>query len=203
MDTRVIEAAQLALSQRGTAGSHPDVVISPASQRRSSCASMAAPDVQAEQQPQIEPTVVDDQRYPVDDVIMPTPCELHVRARNISIHDAYGSALPLNPSTIHERPIPPGYTSVTVEQIVGNNEDLELDFVGGDGEKTLGDAHALHGVVLWRKADIKLTASTTAPVQTDRPSPRPTSPPSPLPPPSPPSPPAQRATSTPTPPTPD
>ena len=39
--------------------------------------------------------------------------------------------------------------------VVGNNEDLELDFVGGDGEKILGDA--LHGVVLWRKADIKLT----------------------------------------------
>ena len=57
---------------------------------------------------------------------------------------------------------PPGYTSVTVEQIVVNNENLELDFVGGDGEKTLGDA--LHGVVLWRNADIKLTASTTAPV---------------------------------------
>jgi len=125
-----------------------------------------------------------------------------VRARNISIHVAYGSALPLNPSTtIHGRPIPPGYTSVTVKQIVGNNEDLELDFVGGDGEKTLGDA--LHGVVLWRKADIKLTASTMAPVQTDRPSPRPTSPPSPLPPPSPPSPPAQRVTSTPTPPAPE
>ena len=39
--------------------------------------------------------------------------------------------------------MPLGYTSVTVEQIVGNNEDLELDFIGGDGEKTLGDA--LHG----------------------------------------------------------
>ncbi|KAG2561329.1 hypothetical protein PVAP13_8KG153904 [Panicum virgatum] len=108
---------------------------------------------------------------------MPSPCDLHVRARNISIHVAYG------------RPIPPGYTSVTVKQIIGNNEDLELDFVGGDGEKTLGDA--LHGVILWRKADIKLIASTTAPVQTDRPSP---SLPSPEPAPSPPSPPAQRAT---------
>ena len=85
MDARVNEVVQLALSQRGTAGSHPDVVISPASQRRSSCASTAASDVQADQQPQIEPTVVDDQRYPVDDVTMPTPCELHVRARNISI----------------------------------------------------------------------------------------------------------------------
>ena len=60
MDTRVNEAVQLALRQRGTAGSHPNVVISPASQRRSSCASTAVPDVQAEQQPQIEPTAVDD-----------------------------------------------------------------------------------------------------------------------------------------------
>src|SRR6185312_15195792 len=70
MDARVNKAVQLTLSQRGTAGLHPDVVISPVSQRRSSCASTAAPDVQAEQQPQIEPTAVDDQRYPVDDVTM-------------------------------------------------------------------------------------------------------------------------------------
>ena len=61
MDARVNEAVQLALSQRGTAGSHPDVVISPTSQRR-----------------QIEPTAVDDQRYPVDDVTMPTPCEQEI-----------------------------------------------------------------------------------------------------------------------------
>ena len=108
MDARVNETVQLALSQRGTTGSHPDVVISLGSQPRSSCASTAAPNVQVEQQPQIEPTAVDDQRYPVDDVTMPTPCELLVRARNISIHVAYGLALPLNPSTtIHGRPIPP------------------------------------------------------------------------------------------------
>ena len=48
MDARVNKTVQLALSQRGTAGSHPDVVISSASQRRSSCASTAALDVQAE-----------------------------------------------------------------------------------------------------------------------------------------------------------
>jgi hypothetical protein len=35
----------------------------------------------------------------------------------------------------------PGYSIATMEQIVeanGENEKLELDFVGGDGEKTLG-----------------------------------------------------------------
>ena len=36
MDARVNKTVQLALSQKGTAGLHPDVVISPASQRRSS-----------------------------------------------------------------------------------------------------------------------------------------------------------------------
>ena len=54
---------------------------------------------------------------------------------------------------------------LAVEQIVGtsgDNENLELDFVGGDGEKTLGDA--LYGIVLWRKADIKLIANKAAPV---------------------------------------
>ena len=93
MDARVNEAVQLALSQRGTAGSHPNVVISPVSQRRSSCASTAVPDVQADQHPQIEPPVVDDKWYPLDVITMPTACELHVRAKNISIHVAYGSAL--------------------------------------------------------------------------------------------------------------
>ena len=78
MDARVNEVVQQALSQRRIAGSYPDVVISPASQRRSSCVSTAAPDVQAEQQPQIEPTAVDNQRYPVDDVTMPTPCEQRI-----------------------------------------------------------------------------------------------------------------------------
>ena len=72
----------------------------------------------------------------------------------------------MNPiSTIHGMPIPLGYASVTIEQIVEPthiNENLELDFVGGDGEKTLGDA--LHGIVLWRKADIKLIANNAAPV---------------------------------------
>ena len=53
MDARVNEVVQLALSLRGTAGSHPDVVISLASQRRSCCASTAVPDVQANSNPRL------------------------------------------------------------------------------------------------------------------------------------------------------
>ena len=78
MDARVNEEVQLALSQRGTVGSHPDVVISPASQRRNSCASTAAPDVQTDQHSQIEPTTVDDQKYPVDDITMLTAYEQRI-----------------------------------------------------------------------------------------------------------------------------
>ena len=127
-----------------------------------------------------------------------------MRVKNISIQVAHGSALPVNPaSTIHGMPIPPGYAFVTVEQIVEPthiNENLELDFGGGDGEKTLADT--LHGIVLWRKADIKLTANNKAPMDP------PPSAPSLLdygnvdrdPTPSAPSPPEQRPGSTPTPP---
>jgi hypothetical protein len=52
-----------------------------------------------------------------------------------------------------------------VEQIVkagGQNEKLELDFIGGDGEQMLGEA--LHGCILWRKVHIKLIGNIVAPV---------------------------------------
>ena len=77
MDARVNEAVQLALSQRSTAGSCPDVVISPASQRRNSCAFTAAPDAPVEH-PQIEAPEVEHQRYPIDDINILTACEIHV-----------------------------------------------------------------------------------------------------------------------------
>jgi hypothetical protein len=45
-------------------------------------------------------------------------------------------------------PIPPGYASVSVEKICQPDfEELELDILGGDGEKTLKDA--LRGIILW------------------------------------------------------
>ena len=75
MDARVNEAVQQALSQRTIAVPQAqDVVISSANQRCSSCASTAAPDVQAAQ-PQIEaPAPVEQQRYLVDDITIPTTC---------------------------------------------------------------------------------------------------------------------------------
>ena len=111
MDARVNEAVQQALSQRTTgAPQAPDVVISPADQRRSSCASTVQPDIQA------EAPAPEQQRYSVDDITIPTTCELHVRVKNISVQVAHGSVLPVNPaSTIHGIPIPPGYASITVE----------------------------------------------------------------------------------------
>jgi hypothetical protein len=49
--------------------------------------------------------------------------------------------------------IPPGYTSVCVEEIFHPQfEDLELDILGGDGERTLKDA--VHGIILWPKCYI-------------------------------------------------
>jgi hypothetical protein len=46
--------------------------------------------------------------------------------------------------------IPPGYASVSVEEICQSQfEDLELDIPGGDGERTLKDA--VHGIILWPK----------------------------------------------------
>ena len=107
MDARVNKAVQLALSlQRAIAGSQPDFVISLASQRRSSCASTVAPDVAAEH-PEIEAAAEEHPRYLVNDITMPTACELHVRVENISVNVAYGSVLPVIPkSTIYGMPIP-------------------------------------------------------------------------------------------------
>jgi hypothetical protein len=100
IDARVQQAVAVALSQQQGTGTQPDVVISPASQRCTSCASMAAPG----DEPQENVPAVETQRYPVDDITMHTPCELHVKAKNIIALVAYGSALRVIPGgTIHGR----------------------------------------------------------------------------------------------------
>jgi hypothetical protein len=46
--------------------------------------------------------------------------------------------------------IPPGYALVSVEEICQPQvEDLELDILGGDGERTFKDE--VHGIILWPK----------------------------------------------------
>ncbi|RLN07716.1 transposon protein, putative, CACTA, En/Spm sub-class [Panicum miliaceum] len=123
-----------------------------------------------------EPTntvpVVNTQRFPMDGITMQIACELHVRVRNITALVAYESALPVIPGgTIHGMPVPQGYSIIAVEQIVeagGKNENLELDFVGGDGEQKLGEA--LHGCILWRKTDINLFGNTHTATPVDPPS---------------------------------
>ena len=69
----------------------------------------------------LENEVVDDtQRYPVNDINILIACELHVKPKNISALVGYGSALPVFPGCmIHGMPIPLGYSTITMEQIVG------------------------------------------------------------------------------------
>jgi hypothetical protein len=81
--------------------------------------------------------VDDNQQYPVDFLYRCTPYEPHKPFGNITLQVAYGSAFAHFPGqTNHDMLIPPGYTSVSVEEICQSQfEDLELDIPGGDGEK--------------------------------------------------------------------
>jgi hypothetical protein len=57
---------------------------------------------------------------------------------------AYGFVSPMVPGeeapTSHENPIPSSYYSVRVDRVINNYKKVALDFPGGDGEKTLGQA---------------------------------------------------------------
>jgi hypothetical protein len=126
MDERVQEAVAHALSQHAGIGAQPDVVIGSSSQRCSSYASTTTPD----DEPPKNVPLVDTQRYLVDDITIQTACELHMKAKNITALVAYGSALPVIPGgMIHGRPVPPGYSVGTVEQIVeaGGQNDVGRD----------------------------------------------------------------------------
>ena len=79
--------------------------------------------------------------------------------RNLTTVVAYGVAIPVLPGQkFHCSDIPPGYSTVGVEQVVPAYEDLELEHEGGDGEKHL--QQAVHGIILWHKAYIKLVPET-------------------------------------------
>jgi hypothetical protein len=92
--------------------------------------------------------VDENQQYPVDFLCRCTPYELHKPFGNITMQVVYGSAFAHFPGqTSHDMLIPPGYASVSVEDICQSQfEDLELDIPGGDGERTLKDV--IHGIIL-------------------------------------------------------
>jgi hypothetical protein len=93
----------------------------------------------------------DNQQYPVDFLCRCTPCELHKPFGNITMQVPYGSAFAHFPGqTSHGMLIPPGYASISVEEICQPQfEDLELDIPGDDRERTLKDA--VHSIILWPK----------------------------------------------------
>ena len=89
-------------------------------------------------------------RYPVDDIMENTNCELHFKMKNISMKVADTVAFSNSPeATFHCNPIPAGYTRVLVDEVADQYSGLELDIPGGDEEHTLGDAK--HRIILWRK----------------------------------------------------
>ena len=111
---------------------HPDAALDgtiPSSMPKSSVGSMEVP--------------ADDAllaRYPVDDILESTVCELHVKLKNISMKVTDGFALPSgHEATFHGNPSTPGYARVGVDQVVSAYETLDLDYPGGEGEQTLGE----------------------------------------------------------------
>ena len=86
-----------------------------------------------------------------------TPCELHIPLGNtgatvLVVHGIVSPVVPEKTPTSHGNLIPPGYYSVSVVRIIKDYREVPLDFPGGDGEKTLGQAE--HSFVLWHKCYI-------------------------------------------------
>jgi hypothetical protein len=187
MQVEIERRLAVMISQIAQAGALPeeplDPVISP-SARKSSCAStevapgacievtMGAYTEGLEETRAIKGVPVDvNQQYPMDFLCQCTPCELHKPFSNITMQVAYGSAFVHFPGlTSYGMLIPPGYTSVSVEEICQPQfEDLELDIPGGDGERTLKDA--VHGIILWPKRYIIIPQMEGSIPPTDPPQP--------------------------------
>jgi hypothetical protein len=167
MQVEIERRLAVTISKIAQSGALPEVpldpVISP-SARKSSCAStevalgacievaLGACIEGPEESRAIEKVPVDDnQQYPVDFLCRCTPCGLHKPFSNITMQVAYESDFAHFPrQTSHDMLIPPGYTSVSVEEICQSQfEDLELDIPGNDRERTLKDE--VQGIILWPK----------------------------------------------------
>ena len=150
MQEEIKRQVQLAVSAQMQSSS---VHISPSTvQMKSSCASTELANDAA-------------LRFPVDDITEPlTSCELHIPKDNATFMVAIGVVNPVDPSRtprIHGQPIPTGYASVSVDRVTRGFSDVALDFPGGDGEKTLGEAE--HSFILWHKRYIIIPGASPPP----------------------------------------
>ena len=92
-----------------------------------------------------------------------TPCELHIPLGNtgatfLVVHGIVSPVVPEKTPTSHGNPIPPSYYSVSMDRVIKEYREVPLDFLGGDGEKTLGQVE--HSSVLWRKRYIIIPGAT-------------------------------------------
>ena len=130
------------------------LILAPPDQLKSSCASTKLPKQ-------------DDAMlyFPVDDITAPfTSCELHIPKGNTTIMVALGVFSPSDPTKtprIHGAIIPPRYVSILVDRVNKGFSDLALDILGGDGEKTLGEAEKTF--ILWRKCYIIIPRVSSPP----------------------------------------
>src|SRR3954471_4675713 len=97
-------------------------------------------------------------------------CELHHPMNNLSFKVAIGTTLPCLPGALHHSlPIPPGYARVTVDDIVEDFADLEIEIATPEGLTKLGDVK--RNIILWKKKYIKFPSSAPRPPTPRNPSP--------------------------------
>lgn len=107
------------------------------SEQPSSCASVGLPEM-------------DSAHYPVDDLMVQQPCQLHVQFCNISFKVALGMAYPVEQGPVfHGSKVLPGYSRVKLDEVCAGLDDLDLVYPGHEEVAKLGEA--VHKVILWSK----------------------------------------------------
>ena len=114
------------------------------------------------------PTIQDDMKlhFSVDDVIKAlTTCELHVPDENATKKVAIGVVNPIDRTRtprIHNRPVPAGYASVSLDRVERGCGTVPLEIEGRDGEKTLGEVEKTF--ICWRKRFIIIPGMSLSPL---------------------------------------
>jgi hypothetical protein len=73
----------------------------------------------------------------------------NIDATVLVVYNIVSPMVPEKRPIVHGNPIPPSYYSVSVDRVIKDYRKVPLDFLGGDGEKTLGQAK--HSFILWHK----------------------------------------------------